>query len=99
MRVAAALTECLKDSRDGGDGERDVLVLGTASSASDVAPLLRRCFTHELKAGEADLICAAGLDCLSIQRNPAVIIDLFLYIYSPSLPSPPTFHGIINWAW
>ena len=81
MRVAAALTECLKAFRD-GEGERTILVLGTASSASDVAPLLRRCFTHELKAGKADLHCPLTWDnmCSINESHKAVM----------KLPSPCT---------
>jgi hypothetical protein len=55
VRVAAAMTECLNALCDAG-GQDTVLVLGTANLASDVAPSLRRCFTHELKSGTEESI-------------------------------------------
>ncbi len=50
VRVAAAVSECLNTLCE-ADGKRTVMLLGTAALASDVPPLLRRCFTHELTAG------------------------------------------------
>jgi len=49
------MTECLNALWD-REGKDTLMVLGTANVASDVAPLLRRCFTHELKAGKEESI-------------------------------------------
>ena len=97
--MAAALTEFLKAFRD-RDGERNVFVLGTASSASDVAPLLRRCFTHELKAGEANLICLTGSDYLQHPepRSDQRPIPVYL-LYTSTFAPVHTFHGTINTSW
>lgn len=54
--MASALSEAMRPALPGA--EFGVIVVATACSASEVPPLLRRGFTHELAAGK----CQPGLD-------------------------------------
>ena len=97
MRVAAALTECLKAFKE-GDGDHIILVLGTASSASDVAPLLRRCFTHELKAGEA-VNCPTAWEICSILEKQRWNAPIFVHFILSTFTPPVACHSTIMTSW
>lgn len=59
------MTECL-NALWNTEGKDTLMVLGTADLASDVAPLFRRCFTHELKAGKEESINHETLNAYTV---------------------------------